>query len=101
MSPVRSSSGQMRASRELMHQRRAGVRVPALRMVDAPAGVLAIEWIEGRSVRALLGGGAPEEEDTLSDSELDSAPVEQEEDPLATFGTTQGPSVFTNPRQMS
>jgi TP53 regulating kinase-like protein len=31
-------------------------------MVDAAAGALGLEWIEGKSVRHLLPGGASEEE---------------------------------------
>lgn len=31
-------------------------------MVDATEGVLGIEWIEGKSIRMLLGGGAEGEE---------------------------------------
>lgn len=58
-------------------------------MVDAPAGVLGIEWIEGKSVRALLGGGAPEEEDE-ADFTSEPLPDEEEEDPFVAFGTTQG-----------
>lgn len=36
---------------------RSGVSVPDIRMVDASEGVLVIEWIWGKSIRALLGGG--------------------------------------------
>jgi hypothetical protein len=35
-------------------------------MVDANAGVLGIEWIEGRTVRTLLPGADVEDEDTSS-----------------------------------
>ncbi|KAH9923461.1 kinase-like domain-containing protein [Epithele typhae] len=45
-------------ARALVRCLRAGVRVPGVRMVDAAAGVLGIEWVDGASVRALLGGGA-------------------------------------------
>ena len=38
-------------------------------MVDAIEGVLGIEWIEGKSVRMLLGGGAQGEEEQALDSE--------------------------------
>ena len=38
-------------------------------MVDAAEGVLGIEWIEGKSVRMLLGGGAEDEEEQVLDSE--------------------------------
>jgi len=49
--------------------RRSGVSVPGIRMVDATEGVLGIEWIEGKSVRMLLGGGAESEEEQVLDSE--------------------------------
>lgn len=38
-------------------------------MVDVTEGVLGIEWIEGKSVRMLLGGGAEGEEEQVLDSE--------------------------------
>jgi len=37
--------------------------VPGIRLVDASAGVLGLEWIEGRSVRYLLGSGEEDEEE--------------------------------------
>jgi TP53 regulating kinase-like protein len=48
---------------------RSGVSVPGIRMVDVAEGVLGIEWIEGKSVRMLLGGGAEGEADQVLDSE--------------------------------
>jgi len=51
-------------------------------MVDAVEGVLALEWITGRSVRFLLGGDAEDEEEggegeksTDDDAELDQDPT--------------------------
>ena len=38
-------------------------------MVDATEGVLGIEWIEGKTVRMLLGGGAEGEEEKILDFE--------------------------------
>ena len=38
-------------------------------MVDATEGVLGIEWIEGKNIRMLLGGGAEGEEEQLLESE--------------------------------
>lgn len=38
-------------------------------MVDATEGVLGIEWIEGKSIRMLLGGGAEGEEEQVLDSD--------------------------------
>lgn len=56
-------------------------------MVDAAAGVLGIEWIEGQSVRRLLPGGAEEEgeeEDIHDDLDVDL------EDALHEYGITTG-----------
>ncbi|KAF8509867.1 kinase-like domain-containing protein [Hysterangium stoloniferum] len=44
-------------ARILLKCLRSGVRVPGVRMVDVECGVLGLEWIEGRSVRNILGGG--------------------------------------------
>jgi len=38
-------------------------------MVDATEGVLGIEWIEGKSIRMLLGGGAEGEEEQVLEPE--------------------------------
>lgn len=54
-------------ARALLRSLRSGVSVPGLRMVDAAEGVLGIEWIEGKSVRMLLGGGAEGEEEQVWD----------------------------------
>ncbi|KNZ82322.1 putative serine/threonine-protein kinase like protein, partial [Termitomyces sp. J132] len=43
-------------ARTLLKCLRSGVNVPGVRMVDAAAGALGIEWIEGKSVRCLLPG---------------------------------------------
>lgn len=48
-------------------------------MVDATEGVLGVEWIEGTSVRLLLGGGAEGEQEVVV-SEYDSDTSEIEED---------------------
>jgi hypothetical protein len=42
---------------------RYGVTVPGVRFIDLTEGVLGMEWIEGHSVRALLGG-EPEQDET-------------------------------------
>lgn len=42
------------------------MNVPEIRMTDAVEGVLGIEWIEGKSVRALLPGGTDEEDETVT-----------------------------------
>lgn len=45
-----------------MRCRKAGVCVPGLRIVDVKQGVLGIEWVEGWSVREVLGGGQDDDE---------------------------------------
>lgn len=55
-------------------------------MVDAQEGVIGIEWIEGESVRVLLGAEDEEADDTEEDSG-DHADLERH-DPLANFNTT-------------
>ncbi|OSX64975.1 hypothetical protein POSPLADRAFT_1135089, partial [Postia placenta MAD-698-R-SB12] len=44
-------------ARAIIRCLRHGVNVPGIRMVDAAEGILVLEWIEGQSVRYLLGGG--------------------------------------------
>ncbi|KAI5122253.1 hypothetical protein M0805_007118 [Coniferiporia weirii] len=75
-------------ARALVKCLRADVRVPGIRMVDATEGVIGIEWIEGKSVRALLG------EDEESDQELDEDTEEPDdqagvESHLLEFGVSQ------------
>lgn len=55
-------------------------------MVDAPAGMLGIEWIDGKSVRFLLGGGAEGEEVQEEGSDENDL---QEQDPLQEYGVSQ------------
>ncbi|KAI0781668.1 kinase-like domain-containing protein [Irpex lacteus] len=68
-------------ARALVKCLRADVNVPSVRMVDAAEGVLGIEWIDGKSIRFLLGGGAEDEEveevDEADDVEED--PTEEED----------------------
>lgn len=59
-------------ARALVRCTRNGVNVPSVVAVDEKSGILALEWIEGRSVRELLGGDAEEdggEEDQSIDDE--------------------------------
>ena len=56
-----------------------GVSVPGVRFVDAANGVLGIEWVNGRSVRFLLGSGN-------EDEEADNDYV----DPLVEYGVSKG-----------
>ncbi|KAG6833308.1 hypothetical protein H0H87_008940 [Tephrocybe sp. NHM501043] len=60
---------------------RYGVNVPGVRMVDAAAGALGIEWIEGKSVRRLLPGGAEGEAGGEEETE-----EEDDKDPLKEYG---------------
>ncbi|OJT07233.1 EKC/KEOPS complex subunit BUD32 [Trametes pubescens] len=78
-------------ARALLKCVRSGVNVPGIRMVDAPEGVLGIEWIDGKSVRFLLGGGAEGEEGEEGEVDDDSTEdtAETEEDPLQEFSITQ------------
>jgi TP53 regulating kinase-like protein len=70
---------------------RSGVTVPGIRMVDVNEGVLGIEWIDGKSVRQLLPGGA-ELEDINELEEVD----ENENgaaDPIADYGVSRGKTI--------
>ena len=71
-------------------------------MVDAKEGVLGIEWIEGKSVRMLLGGGAEGEEETVLDPDefLDdtidtSGESVSHVDPLEEYQVTIGGSLLS------
>lgn len=66
------------------------MNVPGIRMVDAVEGLIAIEWIEGHTVRSLLGGGEENELDDHEDS--DDAEAADIEDVLSAYGLTQGMS---------
>ncbi|PCH38314.1 hypothetical protein WOLCODRAFT_66326, partial [Wolfiporia cocos MD-104 SS10] len=73
-------------ARALIKCLRHGVNVPGIRMVDATEGVLALEWIEGKSIRFLLGGGAEgEDEAAYDDDPADDADQEIEEEPLLQY----------------
>ena len=76
---------------------RSGVSVPGIRMVDAAEGVLGIEWIEGKSVRMLLGGGAEGEEEQVLDSDESFDDTSGESvsyvDPLDEYQVTIGVSL--------
>lgn len=74
----------------LNHCNRSGVSVPGVRMVDAPAGVLGIEWVEGKSVRRLLPGGAEEEEEEELEQNIESEFAEGGADALREFGISLG-----------
>jgi TP53 regulating kinase and related kinases len=55
-------------------------------MADAAEGVIAIEWIEGKSVRLLLPGGAEEETDEAEDEFAE----EEDADLLLSYSISQG-----------
>ncbi len=67
-------------ARALQRCARAGVRVPGVRCLDERTGVLGMEWIEGRSVREWLGGGAEGDEEDLIDQEEEDEEAEGEEE---------------------
>ncbi|KAL4247187.1 EKC/KEOPS complex subunit BUD32 [Abortiporus biennis] len=77
-------------ARAILRCLRAGVKVPGIRMVDAPEGVLGIEWIDGKSVRFLLGGGAEGEEEIeeVDDAVADEDEDSEQEDFLRDYGVT-------------
>ncbi|EIW77754.1 hypothetical protein CONPUDRAFT_128725 [Coniophora puteana RWD-64-598 SS2] len=81
-------------ARALLRCLRSGVQVPGIRFVDATEGVLGIEWIDGKSVRMLLPGGAEAEDDEGvgpgDDEQVDEAEDEADEvDPLVEFGVSR------------
>jgi TP53 regulating kinase-like protein len=74
-------------ARALTRCMRSGVTVPGIRMVDVNEGVLGIEWIDGKSVRQLLPGGAELEDinelEEVDENEIGSA------DPIADYGVSR------------
>ncbi len=69
--------------------------MPGVRFVDAPSGVLGIEWINGKSVRFLLGSG-DEGEETYDEEDEDVVPA-QVVDLLAAYGVSKGMSELICP----
>lgn len=63
--------------RALVRCLRNRVNVPKVVLVDEQSGVIALEWIDGKSVRELLGGGAEDadEEATLADQDSAGEPL--------------------------
>lgn len=57
-------------ARALARCAKAGIAVPGVRVIDMESGILGMEWIDGWSVREMLGGGA-EGEDEDEDEEED------------------------------
>ncbi|GAA5923812.1 serine/threonine protein kinase BUD32 [Sporobolomyces koalae] len=68
-------------ARNLAKCLRVGVTVPSLKLVDARAGMLGLEWIEGYSVRQVLGGGQEEDEIPPPNDQDQDDQTEQEEEP--------------------
>ena len=72
-----------------------GVSVPGIRTVDAAEGMIGIEWIDGASVRMVLGGGADDDDAAISDDEetgnsnLEVVGADNREDNLAEYGLTK------------
>ncbi|KAI0067485.1 hypothetical protein BV25DRAFT_1819834 [Artomyces pyxidatus] len=76
-------------ARALIKCLRSGVSVPGIRMVDAPNGLLAIEWIQGSSVRFLLGSSdEPLDEPVDGDLPVSDQPQEHQH-PLEPYGVSQ------------
>ena len=76
------------------------MNVPGIRLVDVASGILGIEWIDGMSVRYLLGGGAEDEVEAID--EEDNSPLEEpaEENLLAEYRISKGShpiNVFASP----
>lgn len=71
-------------ARALSRCAKAGVTVPRVLWVDEPGGTLAMELVEGWSVREVLGGGAAGEVEVGAGDEVerdaDDAPVEKEKE---------------------
>jgi TP53 regulating kinase and related kinases len=58
---------------------KAGVTVPSIRAVDLENGIIGMEWVDGFSVREVLGGGAEGEmEEELREGEVDEVAEEPE-----------------------
>ena len=79
-------------ARALVRCTKWGVCVPGLRVVDVQRGVLGIEWIDGWSVRQVLGGG--QEEDELpgenDEENQEEGEVDEAEVVLERVGVSQG-----------
>jgi hypothetical protein len=64
-----------------------GVSVPGVRFVDAANGVLGIEWVNGKSVRRLLGSRDEEYEESEDENEIEAT---ADEDPLGEYAISKG-----------
>lgn len=61
-------------------------------MVDAVEGIIGMEWIEGHTVRSLLGAGEEIDSDSneYDDGDIGEDDLEKVDDPLALYALTQG-----------
>ncbi|GAA5907545.1 hypothetical protein JCM5296_004110 [Sporobolomyces johnsonii] len=66
-------------ARALVRCLKAGVTVPALRVVDVREGVVGMEWVDGWSVREVLGGGQEEDQGVVEEEEEEEGAEEEEE----------------------
>jgi TP53 regulating kinase-like protein len=70
------------------------VTVPGVRFIDLAEGVLGMEWIEGHSVRALLGG-EPEQDETEEDLDGPSPSPSVLPPNISSYGVTDGIGYFS------
>lgn len=66
--------------------------MPGIRFVHADTGLLGIEWIEGTSVRKVLGGGAEGEDETEEQSEQETEAQPEIDELKEVYNLTQGKS---------
>lgn len=81
---------------------RSGVSVPGIRMVDAAEGVIGIEWIEGQSIRVLLGADDDDDSEVLEGegegkvgSSDEGSFTEDVEPSLSDFGLSTGSIILS------
>ncbi|KAJ9125303.1 hypothetical protein QFC22_000259 [Naganishia vaughanmartiniae] len=69
-------------ARALARCAKAGIAVPGVRVIDLEAGILGMEWVDGWSVREMLGGGAEDDEeeyDDVGELDMENMTLEQRE----------------------
>ncbi|KAF9530725.1 kinase-like domain-containing protein [Crepidotus variabilis] len=64
-------------ARALLKCLRHGVNVPGIRMVDAPAGLLGIDWIDGITVKYLVPQGLDKQADETIDQLAEAKTLDQ------------------------
>ncbi|CED85231.1 Vacuolar H-ATPase V1 sector, subunit C [Phaffia rhodozyma] len=67
-------------ARSLVRACRGGVNVPGVRGIDWETGVVALEFIEGWSVREVLGAGAEDEDEDEGEEENEEENEDENED---------------------